>query len=142
MIDAEMAHSPSATRSREKSAQSNQYSVCWEFDPALANLITDPEMRKDRDEKLLLDKTVIVAMDEFGRVPGELTAGARRDPHRYAAAPVWRSRSRAREGYRRYRPDGREAVRYGLAIQTVHLSRRCHVHNLLGPGNQLDHQID
>jgi uncharacterized protein (DUF1501 family) len=73
----------------DKSAKSNQYTVCWEFDSALANLITDLEIRKDKDGKRLLDKTLIVAMGEFGRTPGALTAGAGRDHHRYAAVALF-----------------------------------------------------
>jgi uncharacterized protein (DUF1501 family) len=73
----------------DKSVKSNQYTVCREFDAALAGLLTDLETRKDQTGKRLLDKTLIVAMGEFGRTPGELTFGAGRDHHRYAGVALF-----------------------------------------------------
>ena len=73
----------------DKEAKNNQYTLCWDLDSALSSLITDLETRKDEEGRTLLDKTLIVAMGEFGRTPGELTLGKGRDHHRYAGVALF-----------------------------------------------------
>lgn len=59
----------------DKSADSNHYKLCAEFDPAYASLLEDLERLK------LLDNTLVVAMSEFGRTPGALNSAHGRDHH-------------------------------------------------------------
>ena len=48
------------------------YQVCAELDPAFATLLADLKKMNSKDGSSLLDKTLIVAVGEFGRTPGEL----------------------------------------------------------------------
>lgn len=73
-----------------KEAKSNQYTLCWDLDAALSNLITDLETRKDEQGRSLLEKTFIAVMGEFGRTPGPLTPIMKgRDHNRYAATALF-----------------------------------------------------
>ena len=49
------------------------YSNCAEMDPALASLIADLKKTSAADDRPLLDKTLVMALGEFGRTPGGLT---------------------------------------------------------------------
>ena len=49
------------------------YSNCSELDSAYAALISDLKRMKAKDGSTLLSKTLVLAMGEFGRTPGELT---------------------------------------------------------------------
>ena len=73
----------------DKTAKTNQYTLCWDLDAALPNLITDLESQRDENGRSLLDKTLIVVMGEFGRTPGGLTINKGRDHHRYAAVALF-----------------------------------------------------
>ena len=65
----------------DRKASSNHYVLCSEFDPALATLLEDLAATgsKSDPQKTLLDETLVVAMGEFGRTPGELNNMAGRD---------------------------------------------------------------
>ncbi len=67
-----------------KTEKANQYTLSREFDTAMGALISDLAKTKTRDGRTLLDKTLVVAMGEFGRTPGDLTVGKGRDHHRFA----------------------------------------------------------
>ena len=49
------------------------YRNCGDLDPAFAGLLRDLRRMKDGDGVPLLDKTLVMALGEFGRTPGELT---------------------------------------------------------------------
>ncbi|MDE0101072.1 MAG: DUF1501 domain-containing protein [Bryobacterales bacterium] len=49
------------------------YKNCGDLDPALASLVSDLKETKDDDGVPMLDKTLVMALGEFGRTPGELT---------------------------------------------------------------------
>ncbi len=49
------------------------YTNCGELDAAYAGLIQDLKQMKAQDGSSLLSKTLVLAMGEFGRTPGELT---------------------------------------------------------------------
>jgi len=67
----------------DKSAASNHYKLCDEFDPAFASLLEDLARTpsKANPGRTLLDETLVVAMGEFGRTPGPLNNMAGRDHH-------------------------------------------------------------
>ena len=49
------------------------YKNCGDLDPAFAALVADLKEAKDAEGLPLLDKTLVMALGEFGRTPGELT---------------------------------------------------------------------
>lgn len=65
----------------DRSAASNHYKLCAEFDPALSSLMEDlaATPSKANPGKTLLDETLVVVMGEFGRTPGALNNMAGRD---------------------------------------------------------------
>ena len=65
----------------DRSAASNHYKLCSEFDPAFSSLLEDlaATPSKTKPGKTLLDETLVVAMGEFGRTPGPLNNMAGRD---------------------------------------------------------------
>jgi hypothetical protein len=65
----------------DRSAETNHYKLCGEFDPALASLLEDLAAipSKNDPNKTLLDETLVVAMSEFGRTPGPLNTINGRD---------------------------------------------------------------
>lgn len=67
----------------DRSATSNHYKLCEEFDPALSSLMEDLSTTKSKHDpsKTLLDETLVVVMGEFGRTPGALNNMAGRDHH-------------------------------------------------------------
>ncbi|MGH9661414.1 MAG: DUF1501 domain-containing protein, partial [Bryobacteraceae bacterium] len=67
----------------DKSASSNHYKLCDEFDPALSSLLDDLAATRSKTDpsKSLLDETLVVVMGEFGRTPGALNNMAGRDHH-------------------------------------------------------------
>lgn len=67
----------------DRSASSNHYKLCEEFDPAFSSLLEDlaGTPSKTKPDRTLLDETLVVAMGEFGRTPGELNNMAGRDHH-------------------------------------------------------------
>jgi uncharacterized protein (DUF1501 family) len=67
----------------DRSASSNHYKLCEEFDPAFSSLLEDLARipSKTNPDKTLLDETLVVAMGEFGRTPGQLNNMAGRDHH-------------------------------------------------------------
>ncbi len=56
-----------------KEGKGGVYKLCAELDSALSALLFDLKRMKSRDGRPLLDKTLIIAMGEFGRTPGDLT---------------------------------------------------------------------
>jgi hypothetical protein len=64
--------------------KNNFYKKSWELDTALSNLLDDLAATKRDDGGSVLDETLVVAMGEFGRTPGELTNIAGRDHYQYA----------------------------------------------------------
>jgi uncharacterized protein (DUF1501 family) len=73
----------------DKSKPSNHYTLCRELDGALSQLLTDLARLKTRDGSRLLDKTMIVAMGEFGRTVGDLTVNNGRDHNRFASTTLF-----------------------------------------------------
>lgn len=65
----------------DKKAASNHYTLCDEFDPALASFIEDLAATPSKTDpsKTLLDETLVVVMSEFGRTPFDLNNMAGRD---------------------------------------------------------------
>ncbi|HEU0121675.1 MAG TPA: DUF1501 domain-containing protein [Bryobacteraceae bacterium] len=65
----------------DRSASSNHYKLIAEFDPAFASLLEDlaATPSKAAPGKTLLDETLVVAMGEFGRTPGDLNHMKGRD---------------------------------------------------------------
>lgn len=65
----------------DRSAASNHYTLCAEFDPAFSSLLDDLATRKSKTDpsKTLLDETLVVCMSEFGRTIGALNNMAGRD---------------------------------------------------------------
>ena len=55
-----------------------------ELDTGLSNLLDDLAATKRGDGTSVLDETLVIAMGEFGRTPGELTNIAGRDHYQYA----------------------------------------------------------
>lgn len=49
------------------------YKNCGDLDPAFASLVEDLKGAEDAEGVPLLDKTLVMALGEFGRTPGELT---------------------------------------------------------------------
>jgi uncharacterized protein (DUF1501 family) len=88
----------------DRSAASNHYLLCSEFDPAFASFLEDLSSiaSKSSPGKTLLDETLVVAMGEFGRTPGALNNMAGRDhynrcfPALFAGAGVKGGRALAR----------------------------------------------
>jgi hypothetical protein len=84
----------------DRKAHSNHYVLCSEFDPAFSSLLQDLATipSKTNPEKTLLDETLVVAMGEFGRTPGQLNNLAGRDhynkcfPALFVGAGVWGGR--------------------------------------------------
>ena len=64
--------------------KNNFYQRSWELDTALSNLLDDLAATKRDDGTSVLDETLVIAMGEFGRTPGELTNIAGRDHYQYA----------------------------------------------------------
>ncbi len=69
----------------DRSAASNHYKLCSEFDPALSSLMEDLSTIKSKTDpsKTLLDETLVVVMSEFGRTPGALNNMAGRDHYNH-----------------------------------------------------------
>lgn len=65
----------------DRKAGSNHYTLASEFDPAFSSLLEDlaATRSKTNPQKTLLDETLVVAMSEFGRTPGQLNNMAGRD---------------------------------------------------------------
>lgn len=59
----------------------NHYKLCAEFDPAFSSLLEDLATTRSKHDpaKTLLDETLVVALGEFGRTPGQLNNMAGRD---------------------------------------------------------------
>jgi uncharacterized protein (DUF1501 family) len=72
-----------------KGEKNNQYTLSREFDTAMGELISDMAKTQTPDGRSLLEKTLVVAMGEFGRTPGDLTVGKGRDHHRFAMAGLF-----------------------------------------------------
>ena len=70
----------------DKSAASNHYKLCDEFDPAFSSLLEDLAKTKSKHDptKTLLDETLVVCMGEFGRTVGALNNMDGRDHHNRA----------------------------------------------------------
>jgi hypothetical protein len=70
-----------------KDGKGGLYKLCAELDSALSALLFDLKRMKSADGTTsLLDKTLVVAMGEFGRTPGDLTVNKGRE--HYAKAMV------------------------------------------------------
>lgn len=65
----------------DRAASSNHYKLIEEFDPAFSALLEDlgRTPSKSTPGKTLLDETLVVAMGEFGRTPGDLNHMKGRD---------------------------------------------------------------
>jgi len=65
----------------DRTAATNHYQLCAEFDPALASLMEDLACTPSKTNagKTLLDETLVVVLGEFGRTPGALNNMAGRD---------------------------------------------------------------
>lgn len=65
----------------DRKAGSNHYTLASEFDPAFSSLLEDLASTRSKTDpqKTLLDETLVVAMSEFGRTPGQLNNMAGRD---------------------------------------------------------------
>ena len=59
--------------------------MSWDLDAGLCSLLDDLEATKQPGGGSLLDETLVVAMGEFGRTPGELSDLDGRDHYPYAA---------------------------------------------------------
>jgi uncharacterized protein (DUF1501 family) len=68
----------------DKTQKVNHYTLCRELDACLGSLLDDLGKTKDKSGRALLDKTLVVAMGEFGRTPGPLNPNHGRDHHRFA----------------------------------------------------------
>lgn len=68
----------------DKTQKVNHYTLCREMDDYFSSLLEDLASRKDSKGRTLLETTLVVAMGEFGRTPGELNANKGRDHHRFA----------------------------------------------------------
>jgi hypothetical protein len=64
--------------------RNNFYQKSWELDAGLSNMLDDLAAAKRGDGTSVLDETLVIAMGEFGRTPGELTNIAGRDHYQYA----------------------------------------------------------
>lgn len=65
--------------------RNNIYKRSEELDPALSNLLEDLATRKRANGTSLLDETLVIAVGEFGRTPGNITDGLKgRDHYQYA----------------------------------------------------------
>jgi hypothetical protein len=73
----------------DKKTLPNQYTLGRELDAALSSLLTDLSRRKTREGEVLLDRTFIVCMGEFGRTVGDLTVNKGRDHHRFASTSLF-----------------------------------------------------
>jgi hypothetical protein len=73
----------------DKTQKVNHYTLCRELDDAYAGLLDDSKGMKDKAERTLLERTLIVCMGEFGRTPGALNANEGRDHHRFANVAVF-----------------------------------------------------
>ena len=73
----------------DKTNTPNQYTLGRELDAALSNLLTDLSRLKTREGAVLLDRTLIVCMGEFGRTVGDLTINQGRDHHRFASTSLF-----------------------------------------------------
>jgi hypothetical protein len=62
-----------------KDGKGGVYKLCAELDSALSTLLSDLKRMKTRDGASLLDKTLVVALGEFGRTPGDLTVNKGRE---------------------------------------------------------------
>jgi hypothetical protein len=65
----------------DRGAESNNYVLCAEFDPAFSSLLEDLAATRSKTDqsKTLLDETLVVVAGEFGRTPGALNHLAGRD---------------------------------------------------------------
>jgi hypothetical protein len=68
----------------DKIQKVNHYTLCRELDDCLSSLLEDLASRKDNKGRTLLETTLVVAMGEFGRTPGDLNVNKGRDHHRFA----------------------------------------------------------
>jgi len=68
----------------DKTQKVNHYTLCHELDNCLGGLLDDLAKTKDKRGRTLLEKTLVVAMGEFGRTPGQLNPNHGRDHHRFA----------------------------------------------------------
>lgn len=57
----------------DRRARGGLYTNCADLDPAFASLVADLKAAKSKDGGSLLDRTLVLAMGEFGRTPGNLT---------------------------------------------------------------------
>ena len=73
----------------DKTAKSNQYTLCRDLDSALSNLLEDLGSRTDGQGRRLLDKVLITCMGEFGRTIGGLNEKQGRDHYPYASMAVF-----------------------------------------------------
>ena len=80
----------------DRSAKSNHYMLCQEFDPALTSLMEDLSATHSKHDpsKTLLDETLVVVMSEFGRTPGALNNMAGRDHYNHCYPGAVRRRGR------------------------------------------------
>lgn len=62
----------------------NHYQHSWDLDAALGALIEDLAARRRPNGRTLLEETLVIAMGEFGRTPGDITALKGRDHYQYA----------------------------------------------------------
>jgi len=94
----------------DKSAGTNHYKLCEEFDPAFSSLLEDLARipSKALPGKKLLDETLVVALSEFGRTPGALNNMAGRD-HYNKCFPVMFAGAGVRGGQIHGRTDGEGA---------------------------------
>ncbi|MBL8177609.1 MAG: DUF1501 domain-containing protein [Bryobacterales bacterium] len=69
-----------------KDGKGGVYKLCAELDGALSALLLDLKRMKRADGRSLLERTLVVAMGEFGRTPGPLTVNQGRE--HYAKAMV------------------------------------------------------
>ena len=67
------------------SDRKKHYQMSWDLDAGLCSLLDDLEATKQPGGGSLLDETLVVAMGEFGRTPGELSDLDGRDHYPYAA---------------------------------------------------------
>ncbi len=68
----------------DKTQKINHYTLCRELDNCLGSLLEDLAKTKDKRGRTLLEKTLVIAMGEFGRTPGQLNPNHGRDHHRFA----------------------------------------------------------
>ena len=125
----------------DRTAASNHYTLCSEFDPALSSLMEDLSTMKSKSDpsKTLLDETLVVVMSEFGRTPGALNNMAGRDhynncyPALFAGAGVKPGRILGRTD-----SEGAKCARHRLEPQGAATHGECAGHHVLGAGHRLE----